>query len=151
WDPDGGVAIHQLEYRDVRIHNVPTNLREFGGTRYNGNSIFVFETADLCVAHLGHLHHILTPTHLAELGTIDIIMVPVDGVWTLNQEDMIKVLQQIKPKVVIPMHIFTQGTLNKFLRRIGELYAVRNATSRTVVLSRSELPEAAEVLILPGG
>jgi len=32
-----------------------------GGTRYNGNSIFVFEIADLCIAHLGHLHHTLTP------------------------------------------------------------------------------------------
>ena len=41
WDPAGGVAHHQLEYRDVRVHNVPTNVREFGGTRYNGNSIFV--------------------------------------------------------------------------------------------------------------
>ncbi|MBV9201128.1 MAG: MBL fold metallo-hydrolase [Alphaproteobacteria bacterium] len=36
-------------------------MREFGGTRYNGNSIFVFDTADLCIAHLSHLHHTLTP------------------------------------------------------------------------------------------
>jgi len=52
WDPAGGVATHRLEYRDVRIHNVPTNVRELGGTRYNGNSIFVFDVADLCIAHL---------------------------------------------------------------------------------------------------
>jgi L-ascorbate metabolism protein UlaG (beta-lactamase superfamily) len=140
-----------LEYRDVGIHNVPTNVREFGGTRYNGNSIFVFDIADLCIAHLSHLHHTLSPTHLAELGSIDIVMVPVDGVWTLNQEAMIDVVQQIKPKIVIPMHIFTRTTLDKFLARIGDLYAVRNASSRTVVLSRSELPETAEVLVLPGG
>jgi L-ascorbate metabolism protein UlaG (beta-lactamase superfamily) len=151
WDPGGGVATHRLEYRDVRIRNVPTNVRELGGTRYNGNSIFVFEIADLCIAHLGHLHHTLTQTHLAELGTIDIVMVPVDGVWTLNQEDMIEVLQQIKPKVVIPMHIFTRATLDKFLSRIGDLYTVRNASSRTAVFSRSELPQTAEILVLPGG
>jgi len=151
WDPSGGVATHRLEYRDVRIHNVPTNIRELGGTRYNGNSIFVFDIADLCIAHLGHLHHTLTPTHLAELGSIDIVMVPVDGVWTLNQEAMIDVVQQIKPKIVIPMHIFTRATLAKFLARIGDLYAVRNSSSSTVVLSRSELPERAEILILPGG
>jgi L-ascorbate metabolism protein UlaG (beta-lactamase superfamily) len=151
WDPGGGVATHRLEYRDVRVHNVPTNVRELGGTRYNGNSIFVFDIADLCIAHLGHLHHTLTQTHLAELGTIDIVMMPVDGVWTLNQEDMIEVLQQIKPKVVIPMHIFTRVTLDKFLSRIGGLYTVRNATSRTAVFSRSQLPETAEILVLPGG
>jgi L-ascorbate metabolism protein UlaG (beta-lactamase superfamily) len=151
WDPAGGVANHRLEYLDVRIHNVPTNVREFGGIRYNGNSIFVFDIADLCIAHLGHLHHTLTQTHLAELGEIDVVMAPVDGVWTLNQEDMIEVLQQIKPKIIIPMHIFTRATLDKFLARIGGLYAIRNATDRTVVLSRAELPERAEVLVLPGG
>lgn len=151
WDPDGGIASHRLEYHDVRIHNVPTNVREFGGTRYNGNSIFVFDIADLCIAHLGHLHHTLAQTHLAELGEIDIVMAPIDGVWTLNQDDMIEVLQQIKPKIVIPMHIFTRATLDKFLTRIVGLYRVENAASRTVVLSRSELPETAEILVLPGG
>src|SRR5437016_691133 len=84
WDPAGGVASHNLDYRDVRIRNVPTNVREFGGTRYNGNSIFMFEVADLCLAHLGHLHHTLTGAHLAELGAIDVVMVPVDGTFTLN-------------------------------------------------------------------
>ena len=79
----------------MRIRNVPTNVREFGGTRYNGNSIFVFEAADLCIAHLGHLHHTLTGAHLAELGAIDVVMVPVDGTYTLNQEEMIEVLRQI--------------------------------------------------------
>lgn len=151
WDPDGGTASHRLEYRDVRIHNVPTNVRELGGTRYNGNSIFVFDIADLCIAHLGHLHHPLTQTHLAELGDIDIVMAPIDGVVTLNQEDMIEVLQQIKPKIVIPMHIFTRATLDKFLTRIGGLYRVQNAAGRTIVFSRSDLPETAEVLVLPGG
>jgi len=150
WDPAGGVAIHRLEYRDVRIHNVPTNVREFGGTRYNGNSIFAFEIADLCIAHLGHLHHILTQTHLAELGSIDVVMVPVDGAWTLNQDDMIEVLRQIQPKIVIPMHIFTQTTLDKFLTKIADFYAVRRVDSRTLVLSRSELPREAQVVVLPG-
>jgi L-ascorbate metabolism protein UlaG (beta-lactamase superfamily) len=151
WDPAGGVANHRLEYRDVQIHNVPTNVREFGGTRYNGNSIFVFDVADLCIAHLGHLHHTLTPLHLAELGAIDVVMVPVDGVWTLNQDEMIEVLQQIKPRIIIPMHIFTRATLDKFLTRIGDLFAVRHAADRTVVLTRSQLPERAELLVLPGG
>jgi L-ascorbate metabolism protein UlaG (beta-lactamase superfamily) len=150
WDPAGGVASHRLEYRDVRIHNVPTNVREFGGTRYNGNSIFVFDIADLCIAHLGHLHHILTPSHLADLGAIDVVMVPIDGVLTLNQDDMIEVLRQIKPKIIIPMHIFTPATLDKFLTRIGDFYAVRHGEAPTVVLTRSELPVEPEILVLPG-
>src|SRR5438093_1719702 len=59
WNPAGGSAVHNLEYRDVKIHNVATNRRDFGATQYNANSIFVFDVADLCIAHLGHLHHTL--------------------------------------------------------------------------------------------
>ena len=159
WDPAGGVASHHLDYRDVRIRNVPTNVRELGGTRYNGNSIFVFEVGDLCIAHLGHLHHTLTKAHLAELGPIDVVMVPVDGTYTLNQEEMIEVLRQIGPKLVIPMHIFTQASLEKFLTQAaglrpgnsqppGGFYAVRHECGPTVVLSRAGLPGNPEILVL---
>ena len=150
WDPAGGVAEHHLEYRDVRIRNVPTNVRELGGTRYNGNSIFVFEVADLCIAHLGHLHHALTPTHLAELGAIDVVMVPVDGAYTLNQTDMIEVLRQIGPKLVIPMHIFSEARLERFLAQAGAFYAVHREADASVVVSRTSLPEAPTILVLAG-
>jgi L-ascorbate metabolism protein UlaG (beta-lactamase superfamily) len=150
WDPAGGVARHQVEFRDVRIHNVPTNVRDFGGTRYNGNSIFVFETADLCLAHLGHLHHTLTDAHLTDLGPIDVVFVPVDGGFTLNQQDMITVLQQIKPKIVIPMHLFGPSTLERFLARLGDLYPIKRAPSATITLSRAELPAEPQLLVLPG-
>jgi L-ascorbate metabolism protein UlaG (beta-lactamase superfamily) len=151
WDPAGGVANHHLEYRDTRIRNVPTNVREFGGTRYNGNSIFVFEVAGLCIAHLGHLHHTLTQTHLAELGAIDVVMVPVDGTYTLNQEEMVEVVRQIGPKLVIPMHIFSGASLERFLARAGGFYAIQRATVSTLVLSRTELPQTPTILVLPSG
>jgi len=153
WDPAGGIATHHLDYRDVKIHNVPTNVREFGqhgGARYNGNSIFVFDVADLCLAHLGHLHHTLTPGHLADLGPIDVVLVPVDGGYTLNQAEMIEVLQQIKPKIAVPMHVFTQMTLEKFLARAGEFYTVKRADDPSVMLTRATLPAEPEMLVLPG-
>jgi L-ascorbate metabolism protein UlaG (beta-lactamase superfamily) len=150
WDPGGGLAQHNLEYRDVRIHNVPTNLRDFGATRYNGNSIFVFETGDLCIAHLGHLHHTLTQGHLADLGPIDVVMVPVDGAYTLNQDDMVEVLRQIGPKLVLPMHIFGRATLDRFLARLGEHYRVRWADDPRIMLTRATLPQQPEIVVLPG-
>jgi hypothetical protein len=56
-------ARHDLQVDDVRVRNVPTNIRTWdGGTERHGNSIFVFEIANLCIAHLGHLHHTLTTT-----------------------------------------------------------------------------------------
>ena len=137
WDPGGGVANHHLQYRDVRVNNVPTNVRGFGETRYNGNSIFVFDLADLCIAHLGHLHHTLTEADLAEIGTIDIVLVPVDGSFTLNQPEMIEVLKQLKAKIAIPMHVFTEETLARFLARAEERgFGVRHAPEPRIIVSR---------------
>ena len=116
----------------------------------NGNSIFVFEVADLCIAHLGHLNHTLTQTHLAELGAIDVVMVPVDGAYTLNQTDMIEVLREIGPKLVIPMHIFSEARLERFLAQAGAFYTVHREADATVVVSRAGLPDVPTILVLAG-
>jgi L-ascorbate metabolism protein UlaG (beta-lactamase superfamily) len=150
WDPGGGMAKHDLRYKDLRIRNVPTNVREWsGGTRHNGNSIFVFEVADLCIAHLGHLHHRLTDQHLGELGMIDVLLVPVDGAFTLAVDLMIEVIEQIRPAIVVPMHYFGQPTLARFLDLVGERYEVVESATPTLTLSRLSLPWA-KLVVLPG-
>jgi L-ascorbate metabolism protein UlaG (beta-lactamase superfamily) len=94
WNPAGGRASHDLTVQDVRIRNVSTNIRSAGGaTEYDGNSIFVFETAQLCIAHLGHLYHTLSAEHLKKLGRIDVLLVAVDGGYTLETFDMMEVLR----------------------------------------------------------
>ena len=151
WDPGGGMAVHHIEYRDLRVRNVPTNVRDEGGTRFNGNSIFVFEVSNLCIAHLGHLHHTLTDTHLGELGQIDVLLVPVDGAFTMNQDDMVEVIREIAPPLVIPMHYFNATTLARFLDRMRATHVVKASETPTVVLSRAALPTGRpEVLVLPG-
>jgi hypothetical protein len=76
WNPEGGAAHHDVTEADVRIRNIPTNIRDFsGGTFEFGNSIFVFELGNLCIAHLGHLHHTLTTQQLAQLGQMDVVLV----------------------------------------------------------------------------
>jgi L-ascorbate metabolism protein UlaG (beta-lactamase superfamily) len=150
WDPGGGVARHDLTYLDLHVRNVPTNVREAGGVRVNGNSIFVFETAGLCIAHLGHLHHLLTDVHLGELGQIDVLLVPVDGSFTMAQELMVEVIDQIRPALVIPMHYFSPFTLARFLDLVRERYHVMVSQSPTVTLARATLPYR-QVLVLPGG
>ncbi len=150
WDPGGGVALHDLTYLDLHVRNVPTNVREIGGARINGNSIFVFETADLCVAHLGHLHHLLTDDHLGELGQIDVLLVPVDGSFTLAQELMIEVIEQIQPALVIPMHYFSSFTLGRFLDLVRDRYDVVVSEIPVVTLARATLPYR-QILVLPGG
>jgi len=150
WGTEGGVALHDVTYLDLHVRNVPTNVREFGGARMNGNSIFVFEIADLCIAHLGHLHHTLTDVHLGELGQIDVLLVPADGSYTMAQELMVEVIEQIRPAVVIPMHYFSSFTLSRFLDLMRERYEVVIKEEPTITLTRATLPYR-QVLVLPGG
>jgi len=151
WNPQGGPIHHDVTFGDVRIRNVQTNIRNWGGgTEYDGNSIFVFESAGLCIAHLGHLHHELTPEHLAQLGRIDVVLVPVDGSYTLDTQGMMNVLKSIGAPLMIPMHIFSDATLERFLALARETYPVEFSSSAHIVLSRETLPSSPKILVLPG-
>lgn len=79
WNEDGTPARILLTERDMHVRNVPTSIRNYmtGEGETYGNSIFIFETAGLCIAHLSHLHHDLTADDLATMGPIDVVMAPV--------------------------------------------------------------------------
>lgn len=152
WDPSGkGPAQHDVTMGDLRVRNVPTNIRTYGGdTDFNGNSMFVFEIGELCIAHLGHLHHPLEPGHLRALGRVDIVLFPVDGSYTLDQEGMLEVLKAVQARVMIPMHFFGGGTLNRFLSRSQDLWPVERRDRPEIVLSKATLPAKPTIIVLPG-
>ena len=141
------------QFKDVRIRNVPTNIRSYYGgaeTERHGNSIFIFETAGLCIAHLGHLHHTLTQQQLNEIGRVDVVLVPVDGSYTLDIEGMVEVLRGMKARMVIPMHYFSEYTLDRFLSQVGREWEVERSPVPSVVLSKATMPEKPKLLVLPG-
>ncbi len=144
-------AIWDLKYRDVRVRNVPTNIRNWnGGTERYGNSIFLFEIANLCIAHLGHLHHTLTQQQLNEIGRVDVVMAPVDGNYTLDLDGMMEVLTALKAPLIIPMHFFGWATLERFLERAGKEWPVERSEVPTIVVSKTTLPASPKVLVLTG-
>jgi L-ascorbate metabolism protein UlaG (beta-lactamase superfamily) len=145
-------ARHDVQVRDVRVRNVPTNIRDWaGGTERHGNSIFIYEMANMCIAHLGHLHHTLTQQQLDEIGRIDIVFAPVDGTLTLDTEGMIEVLQGMKAQLVIPMHYFSSFTLHRFLDVAkNRKWDVEFAPVPTTTVSKTTLPGNPKVLVLPG-
>jgi len=150
WRDDGGPAQIDMVYRDMHVSNLPTNIRDWqGGTEYYGNSIFLFESAGLCVAHLSHLHHLLTEQDVATLGHIDVVMAAVDGIYTMSQPDMVKVLDELQPRIVMPMHYFTREVLDQFLALEKDRYAVREFSPPTAMVSRTTLPARPEIWVLP--
>jgi L-ascorbate metabolism protein UlaG (beta-lactamase superfamily) len=151
WTEDQKPARVDLQYKDVRVRNVPTNIRTFdGGTELHGNSIFIFEIANLCIAHLGHLHHTLTQAQLNEIGRIDVVLVPVDGNFTLDLDGMVEVLHALKAPLMIPMHYFSSFTLDRFLTRVRREWDVEIAEVPSVLVSKTSLPAKPKVLVLPG-
>jgi L-ascorbate metabolism protein UlaG (beta-lactamase superfamily) len=151
WAEDEKPARIDMTYKDVRVRNVPTNIRTLGGgTERHGNSIFIFEIANLCIAHLGHLHHTLTQAQLNEIGRVDVVMVPVDGSFTLDLEGMVEVLHALKAPLMIPMHYFSSFTLNRFLDRVRREWEVEVAEIPSLVVSKTSLPVKPKVLVLPG-
>jgi L-ascorbate metabolism protein UlaG (beta-lactamase superfamily) len=152
WNPAGGKADHDITLLDLRVRNVSTNIRAWNGghTEYDGNSIFIFELGDLCVVHLGHLHHVLEASHVRAIGRADIVLVPVDSGFTLDIDGMMEVLGQLSPRVIIPMHFFGQHTLEKFISIGSDKYTIDRREKPVAVFSRETLPERPTMVVLPG-
>ncbi len=149
WNPAGGPAEHLLELDDVTIRNVTTDIRGWGAPEANANSIFVFEVADICIGHLGHLHHELDEEHYALLGVLDVVMAPVDGSYTLDIRSMVRVLKRLKASLVLPMHIFGEYSLTRFLDGMKDDFRLVMGERRTIRVSRGNLPSEPTVMVLP--
>ena len=154
WREDGGPTDWDIQYQDVRVRSVATNIRDYyggGGTQRHGNSIFIFEVANLCIAHLGHLHHTLNQQQLNEIGRVDVVLVPVDGGATLDLDGMVEVLTALKAPLMIPMHYFSTFSLRRFLDVLGEKsYDVEISETPSLVVSKTTLPAKPKVVVLPG-
>jgi len=149
WNPQGGPAEHDLTVADVHIRNVATDIRRWGDTvEPYGNSIFIFEVADLCIGHLGHLHHKLTSEQLALIGRLDIVFAPVDGSYTLDLKSMIEVLRDLRASLVIPMHFFGSASLNLFIEGMRGAFDIRITRDATTEVSLETLPSRPTVLVL---
>lgn len=151
WNPDGGAVKHQLVVDDVLIRNVTTDIRDdFGTMEADGNSIFIFEIAGLCIGHLGHLHHRLSEGHYAMIGRLDVLFVPVDGTYTMGHAGMIEIAKRVRASLLIPMHSFGPGRLSVFLEAMRDVFNVEISSTPTIVVSQDNLPQLPKVLVLPG-
>ena len=148
WDPDGGIARHDVSLGDLRVFNVPMDLSERHGRTGNSNSAFVFHVANLCIVHMGHMQRSLTADHFADIGRIDVMLLPIDGMASVPHEEALKVIEGIKPAIVIPMHIIFRNAADRFAALAGHIHPVRIHGSRTITVSRDMLPGRTEIVFL---
>lgn len=144
---------HEVDQKvkDVRVYTVPVYHDEQGGKERGRNSVFVFEMNGLRIAHLGDLGHTLTPEQLKRIGALDILFLPVGGVYTIDSKNAKTVAGQLKPKVIIPMHYKTADlkiTLEDESNYLKGENKVRKIKGNSITLTKEELAHKSEEIIL---
>ena len=143
-------AEHHFVVEDVFIRKVTTDIRSYGGGfQGDGNSIFVFEVAGLCIGHLGHLHQELSEGQYAEVGRLDVVMVPVDGGLTMGAVSMSKVVRRLRSSLILPMHRPGPSVAN-FLAMFGSDFDVMLGASDILEVSIDTLPKKPQILVVRG-
>jgi L-ascorbate metabolism protein UlaG (beta-lactamase superfamily) len=144
----GGEGEHRLDLGEVLVRNVATDVMNRGVLRKDGNSIFIFEVAGLCIGHLGHLHHIPDAAQFAAIGRLDVLMVPVDGGYTLDLPSMMMVVRRLRSSVVLPMHWFSGASLGRFLAEMADQFDVGEPEMSQIDLSLARLPKKPTIIVL---
>jgi len=131
-------------FQDVLIYNVPVHMRSWHDDFRKG-SAFVFEMDGMCICHTGDLGEPFNEDQLDLIGHIDILLVPIGGSYTMNPENAREVVEQLKPKIAIPMHYFNDSTvLAEFL---NGPYPARYLESNRFSVSKETLPPTTEIYI----
>ena len=131
---------------DIIIVNLPSQRGI--GYREFANSIFIFEMGSLCIAHLGNIGHLLTPKQQEVFQRVDVMMIPIDARFNLDFEDLVKVIEQVQPSIVIPMHYDDPEQADLFASFVGGSYPLRRIQNSQLVLNRSGLPKSTEIFVL---
>ena len=149
WGPFGEGIDHYLDLGEMLVRNVWTDIRsQFGGREDNGNSIFIFEVEGLCIGHLGHLHHEPNDEQYAAIGRLDVVMVPVDGGYTLPREMMVRIVDRLRSSIVIPMHWFSGFALEAFLEEVQDSFVIDRRDRSYLEVSLRDLPSRPTVIVL---
>lgn len=147
-EPFGSGITHHLDLDEMLVRNVSTDIRSGTSVEEDGNSIFVFEVAGLCIGHLGHLHHMPNDEQFAALGRLDVVMVAVDGGRTLPLSEVIPLLERLRSSVVVPMHWFSDYGLERFIAQVSDSFAIDRRDGPSMDISLRTLPREPTVVVL---
>lgn len=145
----------EYEIKEVTILGIPAFHDNNLGADRGKNTIYVFNIDGIRVCHLGDLGHKLADSQLEEIGSVDILFIPVGGVFTIDAKAAAAVVAQIEPVVVIPMHYSRAGLtlelaeklapVNLFLKEMGAEGVTAESKYST---SKDKLPETTTVVVL---
>jgi L-ascorbate metabolism protein UlaG (beta-lactamase superfamily) len=137
--------------RGIKVRGIKSYHDNEGGRKAGNNIIFCFEVDRIRLCHLGDLGHLLDDKQLREIGRVDILFIPVGGYFTIDAKAATEVCNQLKPRVIIPMHYRTDKGLSviagveEFLRGKDK---VKWLDTSHLEFKAGELPEAGQIIVL---
>jgi L-ascorbate metabolism protein UlaG (beta-lactamase superfamily) len=143
---DSGWNYINTTFRDALIYNVPIHQRGMPQDWGLRGSAFVFEVDGLCVLHSGDVSEPFNEDQLQMIGHVDVLLQTIGGVFTVGPEGAQEIIEQLKPKIVIPMHYWNY---NNALERFTQgPYKVVTPDSNTFTVSKDTLPPETEIVVL---
>ena len=151
-DKKGWMRIDE-KVKDITVRTVGVYHDRKRGAELGLDTIFIFETGGVRIAHLGDLGHPLTDQQLSAIGSVDVVLVPVGGAETVDAQEATHVVDQIRPRLlIIPMHYKTEAVTSKELAPINAFIAgrtsVRHEKSNRIAVTGLRTKQAAEVVVL---
>ena len=133
-----------LSFKDIFVYNVPVYQNAASTDAIRG-AAFVFDLGTLCIVHLGDLAHALSPEHIKEIGKVDVALTPIDGRRTMPPDVAREVLNQLKPKIAIPMHYRDNMYL---IKEFTAGIKTQMMNTDTLAVSKAALPGSLEIRVL---
>jgi L-ascorbate metabolism protein UlaG (beta-lactamase superfamily) len=147
------------EIMDLHIKTVQTAHDTHQGVDRGKNAMFIFETGEppLHIIHCGDLGHTLDSHQVQAAGKVDVMMIPVGGTYTINTVHAVKVVNQLKPRIIIPMHFRTSPLnpsmtakllpVDEFLKALGTTWDVQRP-GHLVTFDGHHMPATQTVVVL---
>ena len=139
------------EAKGIKIRAVAAAHDDAGGVQRGNNTIFCFEVDGINTCHAGDLGHVLTTEQVKSIGKVDVLMLPVGGFFTIDAKTAAKICDQLKPKVIIPMH-FKTDKISFPIAGVDEFLTGKNNVTRVngseIELKSGKLPASAQVMVM---
>jgi len=143
--------VGKTKAKGIELSGIASYHDEVKGSLRGNNTIFCFELDGIRVCHLGDLGHLLDNRQVKEIGSVDILLIPVGGYFTIDAKVATEVCNQLKPRVIIPMHYRNEKVLTP-IKGVGEFLRGKAKVSRLdasdVEFKRGELPATSQIIVL---
>ena len=145
------VVKDSAEVKGISIKAIATAHDDSGGSERGKNNIYCFQVDGVRVCHMGDLGHLLTDNQVVEIGKVHVLLIPVGGFFTIDAKTAQMVAEQVRARVIIPMHYKTDkmnlpiSGLDEFLKDKDNVTKIDGSE---VGFTRAELPSSPTIMVL---